>query len=545
MSELRKSARQARTYVFRAAFLCLVLVVGAMIVSEWRFSSTRDPQEVYAELGQALFIALSLVTGSMALLLGPAYAGGIVAGERERRTLDTVLTSDLSNIEIVVDKLLSRLMLIGVTLVGVLPCCVALLMLGGVSWWQLLGGVTLVIAVLLFASGLGVWFSSVCGKTTRAVLLSYVVLGIYLFGIPLVVILLVESRSDPMRIERTVIPVLMLCHPLAALLGLVLGAPARAGNLAWAASYGWITTTAFCGLVFLLCSAVAALRLRSEAPSLWERLRRRLGRRRRPRPPRRVWSNPVFWRAMQTGRRWGLIGALFAAAYVLIALLISPRNLCSPGFHRITVCVEIFVLCVYVTVLGSTCVSSEREGRTLGVLVVTPYEPTLILLGKMFGVVLRNPAPLLLPVAHTACCVALGMFHPASLLCVGLIATVFTVFFLAVSLLLSAVSRTNTRSMILALFIFLCLVAFMPMLGSMFYEDWVAQVSPMGLAAAAVGTRYWLGYQGEVYQRNSVPGLLRKSKSYLFAGMVAYCGAAVCLGGLTLRMSGALLRRHV
>ena len=137
-SELRKKARQARTYAFRTVFLLLILLVGTLIISE-NPRLQIDRPAMRARLSKQLYFGLVLVMGAAVTFLAPAYAGGIIASERERQTLSTILASDLSSIEIVGDKLVAQISLIGLNMLGVLPLCFGCLMLGGVSWWQLVG----------------------------------------------------------------------------------------------------------------------------------------------------------------------------------------------------------------------------------------------------------------------------------------------------------------------------------------------------------------------------------------------------------------------
>lgn len=539
-SELLKTARQRRTYALRTGLLLLVLFVGTWVVHEtlkhtWRY---RDARAACAELGKGLYFSLVLVMGGAVILLAPAYAGGIVTGERERRTLDLLLASDLSDREIVGDKLAGQILLVGVNLLGVLPLCFACLMLGGVSWWQLVGGVSLVIGLLLLCAGLGIFFSAISASTVVAILRAYAAIAIYLMGIPLVFACIADFRHTK-AVNDYVIPIIILGNPIAALAFLVWdGGPP--GPMTWLLEYAWVSAAALCAAVFAVCCYTAARCLRRDTGAPKRVRRKRLGLGRREGSDRSVWRNPVLWRAVRVGRTRGVKTLLaMAAVYVLAALIAYPKCFLDAAFHEGTVCVEATLFCLFITIAGAVAFSDEREKKTLHVLASTPLAPVRVMLGKAVGIWLRNWFVFLLPMAHSAFCVVAEVFHPASFICVCVTVSVLGVFFLTVGLLLSAVNKSNQRSLLMALAVYLGWVALMPLLGSIVREKSLVHGSPVGLVEAAISQdypgRFW-------HWRVGAPPMLTREE-YPTA-IVGYLALTVAMGAVLLGKPGALLRLY-
>ena len=74
------------------------------------------------------------------LAITPALVGGTIAGEKQRKTLHYLLASELSSAEIVLGKLMARMLMVLVYLVAGVPMLFLLMLFGGVdarrSSWQ-------------------------------------------------------------------------------------------------------------------------------------------------------------------------------------------------------------------------------------------------------------------------------------------------------------------------------------------------------------------------------------------------------------------------
>src|SRR5207237_8910103 len=90
------------------------------------------PNEM-ARFAEAFFYAFMSVQFTVVGVLTPAYTAGAIAEEKERRTLEFLLATDLRNREIILSKLLSRMANITLLVMAGLPILSFLQFLGGVD----------------------------------------------------------------------------------------------------------------------------------------------------------------------------------------------------------------------------------------------------------------------------------------------------------------------------------------------------------------------------------------------------------------------------
>ncbi|TVP93911.1 MAG: ABC transporter permease [Planctomycetaceae bacterium] len=120
------------------------------------------------------------------MLVGPVFLAGSISGERERQTLDLLLTSPVTGWQILWGKLLVGLR-VSLVLTGFLvwPLVLAAMLVD--SYWTNLPGIALMLAIVLsvgICSGVVAMFcSSFCRRTSVALILTYVIL-LLLYAVP-------------------------------------------------------------------------------------------------------------------------------------------------------------------------------------------------------------------------------------------------------------------------------------------------------------------------------------------------------------------------
>jgi ABC-type transport system involved in multi-copper enzyme maturation permease subunit len=183
--ELVRLARRGRSTLLRCAYASALLVALYFAYRE-RFPS-RDPLTApftsaptvpggqLAYLASGFVLAILRVQTVGLFVLVPAYVGGAIAEEKERRTLELLFATQLRDREIVLGKLAARLTQLGGVLLAGLPLLALTQLWGGVDMRLLVAafGVT---AVQLVSVGTLSVFCSVYARTTwGALALSYAV----------------------------------------------------------------------------------------------------------------------------------------------------------------------------------------------------------------------------------------------------------------------------------------------------------------------------------------------------------------------------------
>src|SRR5690606_36088413 len=137
-SEMVTTARRGRYFIARGLFgLVLLVCLWACYESVVQGGNYRLTIPQAAKLANNFFQTFAWVTLVGALLATPAMVAGAVASERERRTIEYLFATDLSNAEIILSMLVSRLLLVGKLVLVSLPILAIFRLMGGIPWGTL------------------------------------------------------------------------------------------------------------------------------------------------------------------------------------------------------------------------------------------------------------------------------------------------------------------------------------------------------------------------------------------------------------------------
>ena len=117
------------------------------------------------------------------VLLTPAYTAGAVAEEKERKTLEFILATDLRNREIIFGKVVSRLFNLGLLLLAGVPVLSFLQFMGGVDFYLVLASFTATALTMFSLAGLSMVNSVLCRRARDAIVMTYLMaVGYYLIA---------------------------------------------------------------------------------------------------------------------------------------------------------------------------------------------------------------------------------------------------------------------------------------------------------------------------------------------------------------------------
>jgi len=464
--ELLTSARRWRNYMLRSGYAgVLLLCLWSAYASTTSWTRGDDLSQMSA-VGQAFFATFAIVQLLAVMLCAPAYTSGAIALEKDRRTLELLLTSQLSSWEIVISKYASRL----AHVVVVLACGVPLLMwgmlFGGFSTQQIIQAFTIAVASALAVGALGLCLSVWAKRTHQALIGTYAVLLLYLVVLPLLLAFIDQIPGWGID-QRWWLQTL---HPFF-LLGEVI--EFRGGRLP---PVTWFAVG--CAGLSVVLVLVAVWRMRPVYLRQTFGTPKRTQRRRRSLPP--VWDNPVAWKEVHTLRSGGLSrvsGVVYILLFLVIGALFGWQHWVenrsfgvSEGLLRMVAPTLVGLSLVLGGLQASAAIVGERDRHTLDILLVTPLDPSQVVWGKFLGVAWRMAWWVILPIgllavatrwgwAHPACWFGLrdGMLSPWSILCVIVCSAVYLAFAIALGLTMSLVCRSaaRARATTLALMIFL------------------------------------------------------------------------------------------
>jgi len=132
--ELLRLTRRGTHFLLRVMLaLLLLFAVNLLYPAETELHSLQS----VAKFAERLFTTISLLQLVIVWLLTPWFAGSVLTEEREQKTLDLMLTTTLSSRDIVVGKLMARLVFVGGVILAGLPIFAGLTLFGGVSFSML------------------------------------------------------------------------------------------------------------------------------------------------------------------------------------------------------------------------------------------------------------------------------------------------------------------------------------------------------------------------------------------------------------------------
>lgn len=434
-------SRRPRHLLVRMGYLggLIALVVIGLLSGE----GLKDQANLteLAKSGTKVFAIISYSQVVLVCLLSPLFMAGAIGQERASQTYDILLTTPLSNLQIVLGSLLGRLFFVLALLLSSLPLFSVLLIFGGVPIQS--------VFVSFGVAGLSAWVVgsiavalSVFRLGGKKVVFTFVVaIAGYLVASYCMDVFLLRylgaSRAGGVAATTWLTPL----HPLLVLEASLNRATYQTPSAESLAAASWLTRlylgqpmAAFAvisGVVSLplIISSAVLLRQMDQAQQLLGRWRGWFGRR----PPsgdtggltsagakrasgrlrhasRHVWANPVAWREAHTRgqraggwlARWGfaavglaLAGGLLVAYHAQwlpriinpnTGVPLEPHEVCRLAL-LILLLVELAVIVLVAIYMSAGCVSREREDGTLDLILTTPITPRQYIWGKLRGLV--------------------------------------------------------------------------------------------------------------------------------------------------------------
>ena len=121
-----------------------------------------------AAIGQGIFAALLMLMTLQVVFLAPASTAGAISLEREKQTLELLITTPISSPAIVIGKLLSALVYLFLLIAASIPLMAVVFVFGGVAPEDVVSGYVVLLATALGLGSFGLLCSSLVKRTTAA-----------------------------------------------------------------------------------------------------------------------------------------------------------------------------------------------------------------------------------------------------------------------------------------------------------------------------------------------------------------------------------------
>ena len=408
--EVLTTPRRLSHYLLRSGFVAALLIL---------FYSLRQAtigfQDVIFSGDTASFSALvfrvfAVLQLTLGLFFSTLFSASLVAQEKDRRTLILLLMTDLRNRELAIGKLFSSLLNIVVLLAASWPVFFSLRLLGGVMWEQIIWSQVIVLVATFAAGSWGCLVAFWREKTFQTIAVS--VLGVMMFilaaqagGV------LIDARIADLSPYQGLFRVLNPMNP---------DEPGVIQVSAWTTVFSLIAMAVF-------LTVLTVLRLRVWNPSKEVHQSQLQGAAPEadstndlstvtPKPVpvvarnhRSVWNHAVLWREMRT-RAYGRRMIWIKLTYVLLSIVVAAASwqrpddggqetlmlgmVSAPAFSLLGVGLVSLLLA---NAQAVTSVTTERDAKTLEILLVTDLHPWEFMVGKIVGALWNAREMLVIP----------------------------------------------------------------------------------------------------------------------------------------------------
>lgn len=170
--EKKTSARTVKLCALILVFNGILALISFLILSGMMEQSLHTGTMEYEGLIN-MYSIMSYIEFGMFMLVIPSSTSGSISGEKERKTLDILLSSKMSTCSIVIGKLMASLNMVMLLAVSSLPVLSIVFLFGGITAVDLVVMLVTLMVSGVFVGSIGILFSAVCKKTTTATVLSY------------------------------------------------------------------------------------------------------------------------------------------------------------------------------------------------------------------------------------------------------------------------------------------------------------------------------------------------------------------------------------
>jgi len=457
--ELRVSSRRRRNYALRCLyvlfFTCLLSLFWLNLIAQ-RTSSLYQISRM-AEAGQGIILVIVWFQFLASQAIAVVMLSTSISDEIYHRTLGVLMTTPIGSLQIVLGKLLSKLLQLILLLAITLPLLAIVRVFGGVPWDFLVCSLCLTLTTILFVGSLSLFFSIFTRRAYVVIIVTVLAMAILFVLLPFIVAFLVHdiiSVGAFYDLLTYVNPYAMMMKAAKALQS------ARSMRFVGWPIHSAITLGVSVGLLLLAAVLVrkAALRQAAGQSGLWSPKGRNVSPEGSARAARirRVVGSPVLWKERRSpllGRRklGMIVGLLLALGLLGTTYVLCAREdvLTDSEVHASYIVVFLLLGMLFNTVLPATCITSEKESQTWSLLLTTAISDWEIVWGKFLGVVRRCLPAWLFLLGHVTLFAMLGIIHPVGAVQLAILVA-WVVFFLSASGLYFSTRFRHTTTAVIA-----------------------------------------------------------------------------------------------
>lgn len=169
--------KKPKVAIIMLLFNLLLSLVALPFVGSTVLLSEGDGSVISYRLLIIMYMVLVWMETVAICFLTPALTAGCISIEKERQTLEVLLTTKMSTWEIIKGKYFSSIMLVLMLIISGLPIMSLVYIYGGINLWQMFLMVIVLMTTTMYLASFGVFFSALVKNTIVSVILTYIAVG--------------------------------------------------------------------------------------------------------------------------------------------------------------------------------------------------------------------------------------------------------------------------------------------------------------------------------------------------------------------------------
>jgi ABC-type transport system involved in multi-copper enzyme maturation permease subunit len=238
IKELRSRFRGRRAFIIITIYLGVLALLAygvyAVVAPQARIDAGFGPRtdgfgitiaNASATIGQAIFALLSTFELILVAFMAPAFTTGAISLEREKQTLDLLISTPLRPGGIVVGKLLSALAFLILLILAAVPLSALVLMYGGATLDDIVRQQAVLLMTAIGLGSVGLFWSALAKRTQAATVLTYLTVLFLTLGTPMIYAFWsatnTQSSDNPFGAPRPAPEQLLWANPAVAMIDVV------------------------------------------------------------------------------------------------------------------------------------------------------------------------------------------------------------------------------------------------------------------------------------------------------------------------------------
>ncbi|MBD5087539.1 MAG: ABC transporter permease [Clostridiales bacterium] len=226
IKEMKLSVRTKKTAVGLFVFNGILAALG-LFAYYIMFDISGGTSYSYVNLSSVIYLYAIIAVMEMAMIafVIPAITAGSIASEREKQTLEILLTTRLTPWQIVTGKLVSSISTLLLYIISSLPILCIVFSIGGVTVWDMVQIMLYVFVLAIYLGSFGILFSTIFKKSIVATVYTYgmlILTSIVFYAIVPIVYAVKEANADgKTAVDVGNLVVINLLNPLISVLALI------------------------------------------------------------------------------------------------------------------------------------------------------------------------------------------------------------------------------------------------------------------------------------------------------------------------------------